>query len=307
MSLRFSTLILALGLTGCDWDDFGNSQAYKEDFHHSYPLKPGGKVTVESFNGSVEVSGWNQDTVDVSGTKYANSENLMNAIKIDIVADSGSVRIRTIRPSERRGSLGARYVIKVPHKTHLDGINTSNASIRAEEIDAPARLRTSNGSIRLGKMQGAVEATTSNASIEIEDLEGPAVLKTSNGQVRAESVRGSFDATTSNASIRARLARSEPRRPIRLETSNGSIDLTLDVLNENDVRASTSNAGITVRMPSALNAKVRAHTSNSSISSEFDVRREGAQTKHRLDGTIGAGGPLLELGTSNGSIKLIKL
>jgi hypothetical protein len=29
-------------------------------------------------------------------------------------------------------------------------------------------------------------------------------------------------------------------------------------------------------------------------------------SKHRLEGTIGSGGPMLDLGTSNGSIKLVR-
>jgi hypothetical protein len=39
-------------LTGCvEFGDFGDSEAYKEDFHHTYPLSPGGSVSVETFNG----------------------------------------------------------------------------------------------------------------------------------------------------------------------------------------------------------------------------------------------------------------
>jgi hypothetical protein len=63
-----------------------------------------------------------------------------------------------------------------------------------------------------------------------------------------------------------------------------------------------------VRMPSSAGAMVRAHTSNSSITSDFDVSvHSGMISKHRLEGKIGAGGPLLDLGTSNGGIKLLRM
>ena len=81
----------------------------------------------------------------------------------------------------------------------------------------------------------------------------------------------------------------------------------MDSANQNDVHASTSNAGITVHMPASIAARVRAHTSNGSISSDFEVQAQGQITKHSLEGTIGSGGPVLDLSTSNGSIRLEKL
>jgi DUF4097 and DUF4098 domain-containing protein YvlB len=294
-------------LVGCDFEDFGSSDRYTADFHYTYPLKSGGRISLENFNGSIEISGWDQDSVDISGVKYAATPELLNAIKIDIVTAADSVHIRTVRPSERRGNLGAKYVIKVPRKTELERVTSSNGGIRVTDIDGPSRLRSSNGGIRATNLKGNLDAQTSNGGIEVEDLEGSANLRTSNGRIHGEGVRGAFEANTSNGGINVHLAKAEAGRPIKLDTSNGSIDLTLDSANQNDVIASTSNASITVRMPPSIAARVKAHTSNSSISSDFDVQVQGTISKHSLEGTIGSGGPLLDLSTSNGGIHLQKL
>src|SRR5215471_2782251 len=108
----------ALLLAGCDWEDFGSSDRYSADFHYSYPLKSGGTVSLENFNGSVDISGWDQENVDISGTKYGATPESRDAVKIDVSASAESVSIRTIRPSERR-NVGARYVIKVPRRSRL--------------------------------------------------------------------------------------------------------------------------------------------------------------------------------------------
>ena len=47
-------------LAGCEFEDFGGMERYHEDFHYSYPMSAGGRLAVESFNGSVEVSTWDQ-------------------------------------------------------------------------------------------------------------------------------------------------------------------------------------------------------------------------------------------------------
>ena len=64
-------------LAGCDFEDLGSSDRYTADFHYSYPLKPGGRLSVEDFNGSIEISSWEQDSVDISGTKYAATLDLV--------------------------------------------------------------------------------------------------------------------------------------------------------------------------------------------------------------------------------------
>jgi DUF4097 and DUF4098 domain-containing protein YvlB len=304
-TLILSTAVLALG--GCDFEEmgFGNSQAYQEDFHQTHALKAGGRISLENFNGSVEIRGWEQNTVDITGTKYGATPELRDSIKIDVVAAPDSIRIRTTRPSERRGNCGAKYILRVPRKVELDSIASSNGSIRVEDIDGIARVRTSNGAIHTANVHGTIDATTTNGGVDVRDPDGPVTVRTSNGRVKADGVRGAFEAKTTNGSITAHIAKSDPQRPVRLETSNGSIDLRLE--EQNEVRANTTNGGITVRLPGSASARVRAHTSNSSISTEFDVQRDGENSKHRLEGTIGKGGPVLELSTSNGSIRLVKM
>ena len=41
------------------------------EFHQSYPMQPGSKLTVNSLNGSVEISGWDQNMIDITATKHA--------------------------------------------------------------------------------------------------------------------------------------------------------------------------------------------------------------------------------------------
>jgi Toastrack DUF4097 len=278
-----------LSLVGCDLEDIVSSTQYKEDFHESYPLKAGGRLYLENMNGSVEISGWDQDTVDISGAKYASSEQVLKALKLDIVPSSDSVRIRTVAPSGHWGNMGARYVIRVPRRTSLERIETSNGSVQVSQIDAAARLETSNG------------------RIEASDVSGPVTLRTSNGSVRAERVRKGLEARTSNGSIRADLSEAAEGGTVRLTTSNGSVELSVQGLKNQDVVVSTSNGSITVRLPGSISADVKADTSNSSITNEFTDAFKGRSEKHSLEGTIGAGGPMLTLSTSNGSIRLLKL
>lgn len=294
---------------GCDIETLADASDHaREDFQYTYDLKPGGRLVVENFNGSVEILGWEKDSVQITGTKHASRDELLKQVRIETKTGDNSVEIRTVRPAEHHGSMGAKFFIRVPREVLLERISSSNGQIRVEDIHGNAHLETSNGAIRLRQFDGALNARTSNGSIEADSVAGDAVVHTSNGGIRLERVSGSVEAGTTNGALHIRMAKPKPNARLAFESTNGSIELDLEGLdNNNEVRASTSNASITLRMPATVKARLRASTSNSSINTDFDVLTHGAISKNHLEGEINGGGPLINLSTSNGSIKVQKL
>ena len=299
-------LMATVVLSGCDWAEMAGSPAFKEDFNYSYNFAPGGRISVESFNGSIEVDAWDKNEVEIRGTKYASSEELLQALKVDVVATDTMIQVRTIRPSGRRGSMGARYVIHTPKKVEVDRLDSSNGTITITGTEGSARLKTSNGRIQVKDVRGDIEAETSNGGVDVSESGGNVVIRTSNGAVNASAVRGHLRATTSNGSIKARLLGVSDGRPVELRSSNGSITLTLLEQPTSDVLVSTSNSSITVYAPDSLRANLKASTSNSSVNSDFEMMVKGSQSKNRMEGTINGGGPRLELESSNGGVRLLK-
>lgn len=285
-----------------------DSSRYKEDFHYSYPQPAGGRLLVENFNGSVEVTGWDQNTVDVSGTKYAETQDLLRSLRIEASSSGNEVRLKTVRPEVRRGNMGAKYVIRVPRRTELERVTSSNGPVRIENVEGGSRVNTSNGSLRLARIRGTIDATSSNGAVEVNDVDGSMTLRTSNGSVHAEEVTGDLEAETSNGAIHVHLRDTGTARPIRLRTSNGSVELQMDAPRHNDVVASTSNGSITLRLPAGASADLHAETSSTgAIHSDFEILTRGMLSKHRLEGKIAGGGPKYDLTTSNGTIRLLRM
>jgi DUF4097 and DUF4098 domain-containing protein YvlB len=246
--------------------------------------------------------------VDISGTKYAESQDLLNAMKMEASSAGNGVEVRAVRPAGDRGNLGARFIIRVPRRTELQNVQSSNGSIHVEDVEGDARLVTSNGSVHLAKIRGNVDAHTSNGTVEVNDVDGRMSFTTSNGSVHAENVQGAFEAATSNGSVRAHLREGEAGQAIKLTSSNGPLDLTIDSPRQNDVVARTSNASVTVRIPAGSNASVHAVTnSTGAVRSDFDITTRGVLSRNRIEGTIGSGGPKFDLTTSNGNIRLLRL
>jgi DUF4097 and DUF4098 domain-containing protein YvlB len=294
-------------LSGCDIEDLHGSERYTRDFHYNYPLDQTGKLAVETFNGSIEVSTWDQKTIDISGTKYGPSQDIADNLPVSIEQTPAAVRIRIVRQvGWQTHNTGAKLLVKIPNGATIERLVSSNGGIRTTGGTGPSRIKTSNGSIHVTALAGSLDAETSNGGVELLQIEGDVVAHTSNGHIHAGQVKGSLEATSSNGGINAELTRND--RPARVETSNGSVDLTLPSGLSRDVHASTSNSSITVRLPAEMNGRVRAHTSNSQISSAFELRLHGEISKNHIDAAVGSGqGPLIDLSSSNGAIRLARL
>jgi len=301
----WAALVGVVGLTGCDIEDFAGAR-YNQDFHYSYPLQSGGRLSIETFNGSIDLAGWDQSTVDISGTKYGPSPEAASALHIEVTNTPDSVYIKVVRPAEFRGNRGARFTVRMPRKAIVDRITTSNGTIQVMDAVGPAHLRTSNGRVRVGGFDGSLDVHTSNGSIELTDVTGEVVARTSNSGINVFHLRGPLEAGTSNGSINAELAAGSSG-PVRLDTSNSGVDLTLPGNFPSGVRVGTSNGHITVHSSGPVNAQVTARTNNSTVTSDFEMRVQGELTRNHMDGTIGNGGPLWDLTTSNSPIRLLRM
>jgi DUF4097 and DUF4098 domain-containing protein YvlB len=210
---------------------------------------------------------------------------MLAQLKVDVATAGGGVQIRTIAPSDAH-NVGVKYVLKVPRRTELAEIRSSNGSIHITETDGSANLQTSNGSVHATKTRGKLEIGTSNGSVHIQENDGETDVHTSNGSVHALGIRG----------------------PLKAATSNGGMHVDLEESRSGPVTLATSNGGITLRMPATTGAHVRAITSShEKVLSDFDIRKEGPNSESHLEGVVGAGGPTVELTTSQGSIRLLKL
>ena len=135
-----SFVISAMLLSGCHLE--GRDNRVSQDFHYSYELQPGGHLDLTNTNGSVEVSGWDRNSIDVSGTKYAPDQSGLEHVQVRVDAHGDTARVTTQLPQGDwfHGNYGVNYRIHVPKRIMLDRLETTNGGISAGE---PGRRRQS--------------------------------------------------------------------------------------------------------------------------------------------------------------------
>ena len=278
-----------------------SATAFADVVERTFSVHPGGKLTLDTDLGSVEVRSapGNQVRVRVerevrSGADKdfeLNFEQRGDDVLVEGNKSGGDwgwsfwnrykVHFEIVVPEEYNLELEtAGGSIKIADLVGDVDCHTSGGSIRIDDIDGQVDCRTSGGSIHVGRVEGSVNAKTSGGSITIDRSGGSVVAKTSGGSVTVNEVLGSIEASSSGGSVSARLT-SQPLADCRLTTSGGRVEVTLAGPIAVDLDAKTSGGRVHLEMP---------------------VTISGSVSKTSVRGTLNGGGPQLYLRTSGGSI-----
>ena len=243
---------------------------YREDFSKTLPLKAGERFSLENVNGSVTVSTWKEDKVEIKAVKVArDDEKDLKDVEIRVEESAGAVLVKAIWPKFRlHFNVNVEFEIKVPEGVNLDKVETVNGGINVTGRYGRAVAETTNGSVTVEDASGELKAATTNGGIQVNRFEGKLQAETTNGNIRLEGL--TF------------------KDGIVVETTNGSITLG-------------------IASPETLNANLLARTTNGHITVDFPVTLKNlSQSKHRVEAKIGQGGPEISLETTNGSIKITR-
>lgn len=189
---------------------------YEETVDKSFPLAPGGSVSLDNVNGDVTIEVWESAEVRVYAVKRASSQELLDRLEVEIEASSKSVRIDTKYPNNRRnrdhedgdhddhgyrGSSQVEYTLTIPRTAIVDGVDLVNGNLLIDGAEAGVDAEAVNGNIVVRNGSGSFDIETVNGNIEVY-----ASRLGSEDEVNLESVNGKIDlylAASSAAEIRA--------------------------------------------------------------------------------------------------------
>lgn len=313
----------------------GTYDAHSTDYEHAqvvertFKVEAGQALLLETDFGKVTVRGDGGDEVvvvvikGVDDVNEQEAEDLFERFDLSFEHTSDGVSIEGDYEGEqnwgRRGRLQIEYAISVPHAFDVE-VQTAGGSITAEHLRGEADLRTAGGSVTSIDIDGPLSVETAGGSIRAEAIGGPAELETAGGSITARDVRGSVEAETAGGSITIENAEGDVEAEtsggsIRLtgihgtanaETSGGSISAELTTAPDGPMNLETSAGSITLRLTEDTRIDVDAKASGGRVQTDLPIKREGEESKSRLQGELNGGGPLVTLRTSAGSIKILK-
>jgi hypothetical protein len=158
------------------------------------------------------------------------------------------------------------------------------ADTHLEHIRGPIKFHTSRTDFQLGRLDGEVEIG-SNAELTASNAVGPVTLTTYSRNITLDRIAGDVFVTNRNGSVDVTSA--PPLSNVTVENRNGSVALTV---------------------PEQSNFAYQFDAANGDIQSDFSQIQipDGGLQKKTISGTVGNGGPLLRVTTTQGDVSLKK-
>jgi DUF4097 and DUF4098 domain-containing protein YvlB len=153
-----------------------------------------------------------------------------------------------------------------------------------ERIRGPLKFHTSRTDFQLARLDGQIDISSS-AALSTSEAVGPLILTTHSRNITLDRVAGDVSVTNRNGSVDVTSA--PPLSNVTVENRNGSVSITV---------------------PEQANFAYQFDATNGDIESDFPQVKSNSEDsrKNTVNGTIGKGGALLRVTTSQGDVSLKK-
>ncbi len=202
-------------------------------------------------NGGITVEGWDRNEIRVRARvrTQARTEAEARELASEVRVHTDAGRIASEGPRnldwDRRG-WSVSYEVFVPRRTDL-GLTSTNGGLRVTAVEGEMELSSTNGGISLQRVAGEVRGRTTNGGLDV--------------RLAGDRWNG---------------------RGLELETTNGSVTLTL---------------------PEGYSARLETRTVNGGTRVDFPVTVQGRNGR-RVEADLGSGGPLIRIETTNGAVRV---
>ena len=231
-----------------------------------------------------------------------------------IEQNGNSIHIGQTHDSELYHNISISYEIQVPAQTRLDG-QTGSGNFTASGVQLEINGRTGSGNVRVEDAASRVELSAGSGEVELHNGRGGGFLNSGSGNIIADGVSGSVRARSGSGNVRVEMTgagevdASSGSGNVRLRGVNGALrgstgsgDVEASGDPHGDWNLRTGSGNVTVEVPKSTGFELDAHSGSGTIQTDREITVSGTLSRHEIRGRAGAGGPVLTLRTSSGSI-----
>jgi DUF4097 and DUF4098 domain-containing protein YvlB len=250
-------------------------------------------VRATTFDGSIQVQSWDNPDVLVEIEKRGPTKAALDDIQVYAAQDGNSITVEARRPTG--------------HTVHVFGLNVSSTARLVVWVPKRADIhaRSGDGSVSLEHLDGKLEAHTGDGSVRANDVSGALNLSSGDGSITVENARGQLQVDTGDGSVNV----SGKLAVVRLHSGDGSMVYRAEpgTKMDDDWEVTTGDGSVTLYLPPDFSAELDAHTGDGSVRSDLYGDDRAAVNGGSLRSRIGAGGKVLRIRTSDGSVRLKRI
>lgn len=143
-----------------------------KSYSETYDFAKNGNINLGNINGSIEVTGWDKDEIELNYTVRADSADDLENVKVEVKHSKQDLDIEVDISSggfmNWGGSSGeVSFELKVPRGVSINSIESVNGSINISGVSGEIRAETVNGKIVIENIANDVKFGTVNGNVKI--------------------------------------------------------------------------------------------------------------------------------------------
>ncbi|MCJ7450889.1 MAG: DUF4097 domain-containing protein [Steroidobacteraceae bacterium] len=229
--------------------------------NESAAADPSGSVEVSNISGTVSVTGWDGNQVEVTGTLGDGTERL------DFITQDKVTRIKVILPKNAHNVDDTDLVIRVPAGSSLS-VNTISADITAQGVAGAQRLQSVSGDIRTvaGSEDVECKSVSGDVAIDGSGKKGLIGITTVSGDVKALKVAGEVNASTVSGDVLLGLGVTERSR---VRSTSGDLVMAMRLAGDGKFDAETISGDVRLNLFGDVEAEYDISTFSGDIRNCF--------------------------------------
>jgi DUF4097 and DUF4098 domain-containing protein YvlB len=168
-----------------------------------------------------------------------------------------------------------------------------------EHINGTIHFHTGRAEMQAARLDGVADIGRP-ADLTVSQAVGPFVMNTKNHNVKLDRIAGDVTVNDHNGTVE--LTAAPPLGAVNIADSNGTVNLVLPEQVGFSVQASTTNGGVDTDFPLTIQNVTR--TGGDRLATLSSNRNR--ESYKSLNGTVGGGGPQVQIATTNGDISIHK-
>lgn len=300
------------------------------DFHESFDVRDGFRLSLHSGDGNVTIEPWNSDVIDVTVLYRADVTrvglggppdfNVEFKTGVDFVRVIGNLTPQGPAVFQSMRIHEYTYTIKAPPYVilEIDGddgdveISGWRADIECsmddgdltltDVVNSRTRASLEDGDMSALNLSGELQISSDDGDVRLSSCElTDARISLEDGDITVDDCEGDFAIMVDDGNVSLGLRAS---RSIRVRAADGDVDIAIDGGNVDEVDVVTDDGDVMISMPAGSSYEFLVTADDGRIKVDVPERDEYEKDEHSATGQIRGGEGTVRVRTNDGNVRL---
>ncbi|WP_266158553.1 DUF4097 family beta strand repeat-containing protein [Dyella silvatica] len=273
----------------------------------SHDATPNVRVNITNIKGTVTITAWDRNQVQVSGRLGDGAKQLAingSNSNMDIRIEPQGSKSGWFNWNSDTAMASSTLDLRVPKGASLD-VEVVSSPIAIDGIDGgEIKVNSVSGKVRINARTPSLNVNSVSGNLELAGRAESVSLQTVSGDILAPTVGSNADLQTVSGRIRVN---GGPWKQLKLSTVSGDAQLTGGLAPNGNINIDSMSGDVQLQVPDSLSAAIHANSFSGDLRSDFGTPKK---LEHgpgsELETTAGSGNGKINVETFSGDLRIRK-